>query len=69
MRKVSRKSLYVANPITFLPILANKLSQLHGHAQEVANSDGITNIEVTISHCDNTAIAVALASKKNHGFE
>ncbi|KAL2823456.1 hypothetical protein BDW59DRAFT_163236 [Aspergillus cavernicola] len=39
---------------------------LHGHAQEVATSKGIINIEVTISHCDKTAIAVALAVKKDH---
>jgi len=68
MSKVSRKSLYVAKP-TIPPILANKLNQLHGHAQEVADSNGITNIEVTISHCDNTAIAVALASKNNYSIE
>ncbi|KAJ0416956.1 hypothetical protein BJY00DRAFT_303773 [Aspergillus carlsbadensis] len=39
---------------------------LHGHAQEVAASSGITHIEVTISHCDRTAIAVALASRKHN---
>ncbi|CEL06583.1 Putative Fatty acid synthase subunit alpha [Aspergillus calidoustus] len=38
---------------------------LHGHAQEVAASTGITHIEVTISHCDRTAIAVALATRKH----
>ncbi|KAL3446708.1 hypothetical protein BJX65DRAFT_318453 [Aspergillus insuetus] len=38
---------------------------LHGHAQEVAASTGITHIEVTISHCDRTAIAVALARRKH----
>ncbi|KAL4749847.1 3-oxoacyl-synthase [Aspergillus terricola var. indicus] len=38
---------------------------LHGHAHEVAFAQGITNIQVTISHCNNTAIAVALALRKN----
>ncbi|KAL4974119.1 3-oxoacyl-synthase [Aspergillus desertorum] len=38
---------------------------LHGHAQEVALAKGITNIQVTISHCNETAVAVALAVKKN----
>ncbi|KAL3462079.1 thiolase-like protein [Aspergillus heterothallicus] len=37
---------------------------LRGHAQEVAASTGITQIEVTISHCNQTAIAVALATRK-----
>ncbi|KAL4770139.1 hypothetical protein BDW60DRAFT_224378 [Aspergillus nidulans var. acristatus] len=40
-------------------------SQLHGHAHEVALAQGITNIQITISHCNNTAIAVALALRKN----
>ncbi|KAL4786530.1 hypothetical protein BJX76DRAFT_355074 [Aspergillus varians] len=38
---------------------------LHGDAREVASSNGIINIEVTISHCNNTAIAVALAIRKH----
>ncbi|KAL4930381.1 uncharacterized protein BDV17DRAFT_46177 [Aspergillus undulatus] len=41
---------------------------LHGHAQEVAAAGGIVSIEVTISHCDDTAIAVALASWKKDGL-
>ncbi|KAL5049032.1 3-oxoacyl-synthase [Aspergillus fruticulosus] len=38
---------------------------LHGHAHEVALAKRITNIQVTISHCNDTAIAVALAVRKN----
>ncbi|KAL2831661.1 hypothetical protein BJY01DRAFT_260408 [Aspergillus pseudoustus] len=38
---------------------------LHGHAHEVAASAGIINIEVTISHSDRTAIAVALATRRH----
>lgn len=59
----------VCHKPTILLILANELNQLHGHAQEVADSNGITSIEVTISHGDNTAIAVALASKNNYSTE
>ncbi|KAL4955090.1 hypothetical protein BDW69DRAFT_204790 [Aspergillus filifer] len=39
---------------------------LHGHAKEVAAQNGIVDIEVTISHCDEKAIAVALASRNSH---
>ncbi|KAL4907693.1 3-oxoacyl-synthase [Aspergillus multicolor] len=42
-----------------------KMKKLHGHAQEVATAKGITNIEVTISHCNETAMAVALTIRKN----
>jgi fatty acid synthase subunit alpha len=45
------------------------MNQLHGHAQDAANANGIVNIEVTISHCNGTAIAVALASKNNRCIE
>ncbi|KAI9376435.1 hypothetical protein BJX61DRAFT_538812 [Aspergillus egyptiacus] len=38
---------------------------LHGRAQQVADSKGITKIEITISHCDEKAIAVALAVRKD----
>ncbi|KAL3469428.1 hypothetical protein BJX99DRAFT_268262 [Aspergillus californicus] len=38
---------------------------LHGHAKEVAAAKEISRIEVTISHCNNTAIAVALAVRKD----
>ncbi|KKK19631.1 hypothetical protein AOCH_000897 [Aspergillus ochraceoroseus] len=37
---------------------------LHGHAQEIAASQGIRRIEITISHCDETAIAMALAIRR-----
>ncbi|KAL5333904.1 4'-phosphopantetheinyl transferase superfamily [Aspergillus crustosus] len=38
---------------------------LHGHAQEITTANGIVNIEVSINHCNNTAIAVALAKKES----
>ncbi|KAL4919048.1 hypothetical protein BDW62DRAFT_48095 [Aspergillus aurantiobrunneus] len=57
------------NDIEILNIEGIPKVALHGRAQEVAASNGIINIEVTISHCNNTAIAVALAIRKSQGVD
>ena len=44
-----------------LPLLT-KPSQLHGDAQRTATEAGVQSVQVSISHSDTQAIAVAIAS-------
>ncbi|RDW87106.1 Fatty acid synthase subunit alpha [Aspergillus mulundensis] len=53
------------NQIEILNVEGIPSVAFHGQAQVVAMAKGITNVEITISHCNDTAIAVALAVRKS----